>query len=531
MLCGVSACAQLGQNLSFGSPVAAAPGGGDGGGGSSGGGSYCGRGSYGKETAKNLHAWFDDADKGRHELHFIVKLHRALCSPDTAPADRNEIASMRATVLAELGLTDADTRDLPKLLDATTEDTPPNYIEYGERPSVKGEAHAASTDAIAQMYALHATNGFYARRWLIDAWGDTLTESARALYVHSCLGDASEKSSAAEKALAYAWCSDDAKHLDRAKLAREVASLPPEVRFVAKLQAGRLALEIAAFERALGKDPALAKIAIDQPRKIADDWRAFAKANAALVERVRAIELAWIDHHDESPADCRAALAGDWKRTVTAAKVEKASAPSLGIAASSRASYLASVGMVRCTRNLPGYAGLASMVSESLDRGPLARGPRTEAFEAAVVELAKTSKQEPHVPRMEAVDLSFLPIAQSNGHTARFWAHTVASMERHGDKIKFKFKKEKVDYAVCTREAPTGNWILHDNKLEREMHCVSLRSESTMEEVDPVELPADLTSWVKPGNAIVIGANDFPIEIWSDVHQTKLIGLYGTNRG
>jgi hypothetical protein len=36
--------------------------------------------------------------------------------------------------------------------------------------------------------------------------------------------------------------------------------------------------------------------------------------------------------------------------------------------------------------------------------------------------------------------------------------------------------------------------------------------------------------WVKPGNAVVLGSAEFPIEIWSDFHQTKLIGLYGTNR-
>lgn len=55
----------------------------------------------------------------------------------------------------------------------------------------------------------------------------------------------------------------------------------------------------------------------------------------------------------------------------------------------------------------------------------------------------------------------------------------------------FKFKKEKSDYAVCTREEPTGNWIIHGSKLERETHCVSLEAESMMEEVKPIEVPAD----------------------------------------
>jgi hypothetical protein len=39
-----------------------------------------------------------------------------------------------------------------------------------------------------------------------------------------------------------------------------------------------------------------------------------------------------------------------------------------------------------------------------------------------------------------------------------------------------------------------------------------------------------LMPWVKPGNAVVLGSAEFPIEIWTDVHQMKLIGLYGTNR-
>jgi hypothetical protein len=44
---------------------------------------------------------------------------------------------------------------------------------------------------------------------------------------------------------------------------------------------------------------------------------------------------------------------------------------------------------------------------------------------------------------------------------------------------------------VCTREEPTGNWIIHGSKLERETHCVSLEAESMMEEVKPIEVPAD----------------------------------------
>jgi hypothetical protein len=58
---------------------------------------------------------------------------------------------------------------------------------------------------------------------------------------------------------------------------------------------------------------------------------------------------------------------------------------------------------------------------------------------------------------------------------------------------------------------------------------VSLKAESMMEVVKPIEVPADLMPWVKPGNAVVLGPAEFPIEIWTDVHQMKLIGLYGTN--
>jgi hypothetical protein len=497
------------------------------------GGAFCGKHSYGKRTAKELHAWFDDPDKGRHEMSFLIKLHQALCSADTPAADRAEIAQMRKTVLGELGLTEADTQDIAKLLDLDFNAKLPGYLEYivVEPPSVPGEARASSTSPVDQLYVLVSTNNwFYKTRWLVDAWGDTMTESARAAYINVCLHGASN-GKPSEKALAYAWCSDDVHHFDRAKFNGELAALPPDVRFTAKVELARLMKKVAAFESEIAKDPKLAKIAIEMPRKIGDDWRKFAHANHALIDHVRSIELAWVDHEGEAPADCRATLAGDWKRAVSAVKVEKTSAPSLGVAASSRAAYLASVGMARCTSKMPGFTGLAAMVEESLDHVPLARGPRTEAFEAAVAELAKGTTAKVDVPRMESVDVSFLPMQQSNGHSARFWAHTVASMERHGDKIKFHFKKEKVDYAVCTREEPTGNWIIHGDRLERETHCVSLRSASTMEAVEPIEMPADLTGWVRPGNAIVIGTAEFPIEIWSDVHQTKLIGLYGTNRG
>jgi hypothetical protein len=500
--------------------------------GGGGGGSFCGTRNYSKRTAKELHAWFDDAGKGRHELHFLVKLHQALCSPDTPASDRDEIASMRKTVLAELGMTDADSRDITALLDADMTAKAPDYFEYTtEVPSVPGHPLAATGSPIDQLYMLQNTgNWFYKTRWLVDAWGDSMSESARASYINHCVHEI-KGDKPVSKAIGFAWCSDDIAHFDHAKFNQELAQLPPDVRFTAKFELGRLLIKTSALEKQLAADPKLAKIAIEMPRKIGDDWRKFAKANAQLVDHVRSIELSWIDHEGESPENCRATLAGDWKRAVSAVKVEKTSAPSLGVASTSRAAYLASVGMARCTQKLPGFTGQSMMIGESLDHLPLARGPRSEAFEAAVAELSKGTTSKIDVPRMDSVDVSFLPMQQSTGHTARFWAHTVASTERHGDKIKFNFKKEKVDYAVCTREEPTGNWIIHGDKIEREMHCVALKAESAMEAVEPVELPADLTGWVRPGNAIVLGTNEFPIEIWSDVHQTKLIGLYGTNRG
>lgn len=332
-----------------------------------------------------------------------------------------------------------------------------------------------------------------------------------------------------EKAVNYAWCSDDAKQLDRAKYNKELEPLPPAVRFTAKFELGMLMRKVAATEQELRKDPKLAKVAIETPRQIGDDWRAFTKANRALVDHVRAVELAWIDDK-HAPDDCRATLAADWKRAIAATQVTKELAPSQNVAQTSRASYLASVGMSRCTRRMDGFEGLANSLDESIARAPLGRGPRTEAFEAAV--LALSTKRDPvETPRMESEDVSFLPLAQVDKHTPRFHAHTVAKIEKHGDKLKLDFKKEKVDYAVCTREEPTGNWLIHGNKIEREMHCVSLRAESAMEEVRPVDVPADLMPWVKAGNAVVLGPGEFPIEIWADVHQTKLLGLYGTSRG
>jgi hypothetical protein len=542
--CALSACSLVGKvqtGFGGGGSTASTPGASEGGSsesangalasnGATGGGTFCGARAYGGRTAKELHAWFDDPEEGRYELHFLIKLHQALCSSDTSAADRVEIASMRSTVLAELGLTDADTRDMPKLLDLQQTDTAPGYFEYiTERPSVPGQARASSSSAVDQLYMLQSSgNAFYGTRWLVDAWSDAMTESARASYVNQCIHDLSH-ADPTERALGYAWCSDDAHHIDRAKLWKELAGLPPDVRFVAKLEVARLGQRIAKLDKQVASDH-LTAIAIDMPRKIADDWRAFGKAHRSTIEHVRAVELAWIDNGGKAPDDCRSVLAADWKQAVSAVKVEKTVAPSLGVAQTSRAAYLASVGMVRCADKLPGYAGLAAMAGESIGRAPLGRGPRTEAFETAVRELSRKKNGDLRVPRMEAVDVSFLPIEQASDHTARFWAHTVASTKRLGDKIRFQFKKEKVDYAVCTREEPTGNWIIHDDKLEREMHCVALRSESTMESVEPLELPADLVGWVRPGNAMVIGAESFPIEIWSDVHQKRLLGLYGTKR-
>ncbi|MFT3699020.1 MAG: hypothetical protein QM831_38095 [Kofleriaceae bacterium] len=498
---------------------------------SGGGGSYCGHKHYSKYTAKDLHRWWDDNDeeRGRYAMHFVVKLHQALCSPDTPAADRPEIENMRKSLLAELGITDADTRDLPTLLDADMTDTPPSYFWFAtEHPTTEGNAKASTTSAVDQMYLLTASeNWFYKTRWLVDAWGDQLTEGARASYIRKCL-HAGRRDKLADKAVNYAWCSDDVKQLDRAKFNKELEPLKPALRFTAKFELGMLMREVAATEKELAKDPKLAKVAIETPRKIGDDWRAFAKANRGLVDHVRAVELAWID--DKHAADdCRTTLAADWKKAVASTAVIKELAPSQNVAQSSRASYLASVGMARCTHRMDGFDGLSQELAESIARAPMQRGPRTEAFEAAVTALS--TKRDPiETPRMESEDVSFLPMAQVNDHTPRFHAHTVAAVEKHGDKQKLKFKKEKVDYAVCTREEPTGNWIIHGNKIERETHCVSIKAESAMEEVEPIEVPADLMPWVKPGNAVVLGSGKFPIEIWTDVHQTKLIGLYGTNR-
>ena len=494
---------------------------------------YCGSKQYSHYTAKDLHRWWDEPaeDKGRYAMHFVVKLHQALCSPDTAPADRHDIENMRTSLLAALGITDADTRDLPKLLDLETSETAPAYFWYPtEHPSAPGTAHANTTSPIDQLYMLASTNhAFYKTRWLVDVWGDTLTESARASYINLCLHSGGNLEDGIAKAINFAWCSDDIKHLDRAAYNRELAALAPEVRFTAKFELGMLLRKIATTEQEITRDPKLVKIAIETPRKIGDDWRAFAKANRRLVDNVRNVELARIDGKPTS-ADCRTTLAPDWKRAVATTPVEKALAPSQGIAQTSRTSYLASVGMSRCTTGIAGFEGFAEELDESIARAPMQRGPRTEAFEAAVTTVSRGLHEAAATPRMEAVDLSFLPFSQVNGHTPRFHAHTVTAVEKHGEKLKLKFKKEKVDYAVCTREEPTGNWIINGNKVVRETHCVALKAESVMEDVQPMDVSAALMSWVKVGNAVVLGTSEFPIEIWTDVHQTKLIGLYGTTR-
>jgi hypothetical protein len=60
---------------------------------------------------------------------------------------------------------------------------------------------------------------------------------------------------------------------------------------------------------------------------------------------------------------------------------------------------------------------LAHELDESIARAPLARGPRTEAFEAAITTLSKGARDPIATPRMESEDVNFLPLSQVNGRT------------------------------------------------------------------------------------------------------------------
>jgi hypothetical protein len=350
-----------------------------------------------------------------------------------------------------------------------------------------------------------------------------MTELARMGYVRGCLHQVTPADPGTQ-VLVYSTCSQDAHQLDRNKLNSELAALDPAVRFSTKLEFSILKQQVAAVETELRKNGKLAALAFDEPHKIAAEWHAFSEANQSTVQAVREVELIALDKGESN--DCARALSAPWKQALRAVVVDKTRPPSYGLA-ETRFGYFVGVGMVRCSELDESVKPLRASIAEALYLSPLDRGPRTAAYEAVHLALAK-SKVSASVPRMEAYELAVLPIAQAAKFSPQFAAYTISAIKKRGDQLHLTFKKEWHDTVVCTREEPTDRWRFNGrNELERISHCTSTRPQRYLATIEPADIPAALGSWLKPGMAVVLGVNHGPTEIWDSAAHGKLLGLFG----
>jgi hypothetical protein len=355
--------------------------------------SYCGKRNHGRRRPSELKEDFDDPLKRTTE-RFIIGLHEGLCAKDEDPADRSTLEGMRVEVMRDLGLSEADLSDVGALLDVD--------LGKGGYPSLRfnegAPAEAPYEMQIAQL--ARVSHDFYAVRWRADMYGEALTEVARSWWLMTCLNEVLNTTNPAAGAVAYAGCGEDLRRLDRVKLWNELAAAQPGFRLAAKLDVLHAERTARALEAKLAKKPALAKRALELPKKTFETWRKLEAANAKVFAAAREAELKWIaldKDDDPSTEACDAALAGPFAQLARTAKANHGNAElDLG---KSELSYVIGVGMRACLATRKDEGARAAAIGGDLAKASWKRGPRTALIEVLIK--SYEDKDDP-LPRIES---------------------------------------------------------------------------------------------------------------------------------
>jgi hypothetical protein len=403
------------------------------------------------------------------------------------------------------------------------------FADIRRPPTLAGQPHAHSEVPLEQVWYFYKTRmDFYDLLWSADAIGDRLTESGRAVFVTNCLNEDHGQPEGA--AAFWAGCSVDAHKLDRAKYEAEIASFPADFKKEALKELDELLEKVKQTDAKFADDRKLRAIAIDQPPKVFAEWDAFDAANKPLVDAVRDVDTTYLE--GGKVKNCTEIMDEHWKRALRSVKPEKDAPPSDALT-DTHAGSLATVGMARCAQ-WDKNNELKEALFRALYVNPVGRGPRTAAFEAAVVAAKKINGNVrlPYTP----VNSDFVARAQGSRARpgSRYQVSSIAKIDVNGDTAHLSFRKEWHDSAQCTKMAATGRWRVNNNhELEQITSCVSFRAVHELENTSPEDIPAELATWLKPGMGVVISQMPhMPIEVYDSAKpRARLIGLFGTQLG
>jgi hypothetical protein len=474
--------------------------------------------------------------KERHTFDFFLKLHWSMCKSEPKPGMPAAAMKMRETIMRELGFTEADMKDLRATVAMSYRNGP---IGFDESFTTGGNdlAGALAANPLAQQgtisyaYRYHPMYGL----WLADALGDRLSEFGRAALVQACLKG--------KKDLFIAACLDDARHLDRKKLWRELddPAFKPDIRLSLKFWFVGFTKQIAAEEQALAarakQDGAYKTVFVDVPGATTKEWAAFYKANPQLVALTRELEFGSLSGSRKATSGCEAKVTPHLAKHLKAIKPDPEPQIRLG-SADTPSGWVTNAAAFYCAKATDGaWAGLQYYFGEELLHGMWLRGPRTATVEKLLARAPdlefddRSRKLDDDMPR----DAYRATSAFGVGPSGRGDHGVVAKVTPKGDQVAIAFADGEMDELTCEKQVKTERWYYDRSKGEfgPVYQCVKFGSRRVKTKNEPTVFAKAMMTGIAPGRFVQFTRDDklsVPAHVWDSEKRTKLLVAYGIAR-
>lgn len=497
---------------------------------------FCGR-KFGGTRLEELNDSFNDHKK--HDLDLFIAVNRTLCDPEAKPDARQAAGSMRAALIKEFGLSNADLNELPAVLSRTHQDGIVGFDRdlssygYGQRNDALAAPPLSQGSLLVQAFRYHPQKGF----WIADSLGDKLSASAKLFLVHTCF---KEHVKNRQNDPVLAACLDDMRTIDRAAIFREAdaAKIRPDEKLGLKIFATEVMNHRAEIEKSVAervqKDPAYKTIFVEIPGQVKKEWDAMAREHGDLLALTRTLEFASIGDSRRASQGCEQQVAPHMQKLIKGFKLPKdphempdLSETPLGFVTVSAAHA--------CALGSDGeWAGFAAPLGADLAAGMWLRGPRLSTIEA-IFQRAGTLKFDERskdltseIPRdgNRALD-AFKTFGDTSGSSG-----VVAKADASGDKLAVSFRAEEMEQYECLNRVKTERWS-YDSTTKTfgpVMACTKYKTLKVKLNPTPaVTLPSSLGAGIAPGRFMyfVTRGSAVPTHVWDSAKRSKLIALYG----
>jgi hypothetical protein len=403
-------------------------------------------------------------------------------------------------------------------------------------------------------YGTDGGDGMATASYWIDRAAEPPDELVRLAWVLRCFnpGTSSIDPATAHRALGrWSMCGHDALALDRRRFDRAVDALGlPALGKVRAREMFAYTQKLlrsyrAAFKDLRAKDPDYGRI-LDEPEQGFAAWVKLRADNRAALDDALAMEDSFREGDKRKLAGCSESL----RATLAAhiASLAPRTKDDVGDAANDDVGQPVLRALIACD-SLMGRHGLVDSEMKLLGLGRLRRGPRTAAFWQTLDVVAAIAADRTKFPVQPASfggplprvrpDDDWMHVAYEATFNETNWDRdqlgrvTAVKPDRDGVMVSFKTETWKEPVSKCT-ETNRIDRITAEGRVEYRQRCVAAGTRTVKVTPQPVWIRKDLAAGLKPGVFMKWRRDNkpkpamgFPMEVYADQAQTKLIQFWG----